>query len=264
MTDLPTVKLPVPDVTVGAYRTVFCRLGSVLELGWLPLLILLGVSVVPAALPADFGAHSPALRALPDFLDLIAGAFCLNAFGVRWYQVQLFGTAGAAGRPWLGPWSRFLLYTFVLYATIGVLVAGVLLLAAAIGDRGVAVAGIMALDLVVAAVLLLVMARLSLLYPAAAASRPISPGGAWRATSGNGWRIVLCWLFATAPLLLGVQIVMGAVFAGFRIGGGSNVVPMGLFILRGLVGTVADFLIAALGAVVLSNVYRRLVQAAAS
>src|SRR5487761_1617756 len=191
MSDLPSVKVAVPDVTVAAYCAVFLRVGAVLELGWLPLLILLAVSIVPAALPADFGDKSAALRALPDFLDLIAGALCLNAFGVRWYQAQLLGAA--ARQPWLGPWARFLLYTFALYAALGVVLTAVLYLA-----------------------------------------------------------------LAAAALLLAVQIIMGAVFSGFHLGARA---PMGLFILRGLVGTVADFLIAALGAVVLSEFYRRLVQA---
>lgn len=260
MTDLPTVKVPVPDVTVGAYRVVFSRLGNVLELGWLPLLILLGVSILPAVLPVDFGGDNAALRALPDLLNLVAGALCLNAFGVRWYQAQLFGDANY--RPWLKPWSRFLLYTFVLYAALGILLAGILLAGSIVGDRSVSLEiAAVAVDLTVVAALLLAMARLSLLYPAAAADQPIDIGGAWRATRGNGWRIVLCWLFATAPLLLGVQIAMGAVFAGFGIGG-TTAAPVGLFILRGLIGTVADFLIAALGAVVLSDVYRRLMPAA--
>ncbi|MGB8182222.1 MAG: hypothetical protein WCF13_07620 [Stellaceae bacterium] len=257
MTDLPTVKVPVPDVTVGAYRAVFGQLGSVLELGWLPLLILLGVSIVPAVLPPDFGQNSIVLRALPDLVDLVAGALCLNAFGVRWYQVQLFG--GADHRPWLGPWCRFLLYTFALYAALGVVLAAILFAGTIVGDRSISLEiGIVALDLAAVAALLLAMARLSVLYPAAAAGRPIGVDGAWRVTRGNGWRIILCWLSATAPLLLGVQIIMGAVFAGFGIGDAA-ITPMGLYILRGLIGTVADFLIAALGAVVLSDVYRRLV-----
>ena len=265
MTDLQPVKVPVPDVTVEAYRTVFFRLGSVLELGWLPLLILLGVSIVPAILPADFGANSVVLRALPDLLDLVAGALCLNAFGVHWYQAQLFGAAAGGSHPWLRPWSRFLLYTFVLYAVVGGILSASLVLAAVAEDRGAAIeTGFGLVDLAVAAVLLLTMARLSLLFPAAAIGRPVGIRGAWHATRGNGWRIVLCWLFTTGPLLLAVQIVMGAVFAGFDIGVGANAVPMGLYILRGVVGTVADFLIAALGAVVLSDIYRRLIQAAES
>ena len=260
MTDLPTVKLPVPDVTIGAYRVVLGRLGDVLELGWLPLLILLGVSIVPAVLPVNFGGDNAALRALPDLLDLVAGALCLNAFGVRWYQAQLFG--GANHRPWFQPWTRFLLYTFALYAALGVVLTAILLAGSIVGDHSVSLEiGVVALDLAAVAALLLAMARLSLLYPAAAAGQPVGIGGAWRATRGNGWRIVLCWLFATAPPLLGVQIAMGAVFSGFGIGG-TTAAPMGLFILRGLIGTVADFLIAALGAVVLSDVYRRLLPAA--
>ncbi|MDE2227650.1 MAG: hypothetical protein KGL11_01235 [Alphaproteobacteria bacterium] len=263
MSESPIVKVPVPEVTVAAYRAVFSRLGAVLEIGWLPLLILLGVSIVPAVLPVDFGADNTALRALPDFLDLVAGALCLNAFGVRWYQAQLFGHAGAAARPWVGPWGRFLLYTFVLYVVLGAAVASVFVLATAAQDRGLAIEIVSFLvDLAVAVALLFTMARLSLLFPAAAAGEPIGLRGAWRATRGNAWRIVLCWFFATAPLLIGVQIVMGAAFAG--VGGGATRAPMGLFILRGLVGTVADFLIEALDAVVLAEFYRRLIEAAES
>ena len=258
MNELPSLKLPVPEVTVVAYRAVFGRLGAVLELGWLPLLLLLAVSILPAALPPDFGAKSPALRALPDFLDLIAGALCLNAFGVRWYQAQLLGAAGA-NRPWLGPWMRFLVYTFVLYLALGLMLSAALFLAMAASDRGAAAKITMgALDIAGGVGLLLAMARLALLFPAAAVGRPIGLAGTWHATRGNGWRIVLCWLFSTAPLLLSVQMIMGAVFTGFRIGAHA---PMGLYLLRGLIGTVADFLIAALGAAVLSDIYRRLVQA---
>ena len=256
MNDLPSVKVPVAEVTVGAFRAVFRRLGAVLELGWLPLLILLAVSILPAALPADFGAKNAAMRALPDFLDLVAGALCLNAFGVRWYQAQLLG---GADRPWLGPWARFLFYTLVLYLALGLALTAMLFLATIAGGRGVAAeAGMGVVDLAVAVGLLLIMARLALLFPAAAIGQPIGLRGTWRATRGNGWRLVLCWLFSTAPLLLGVQIGRGAVFTGFRIGARA---PMGLYLLRGLVGTVADFLIAALGAAVLSDIYRRLVQA---
>lgn len=260
MNDLSRVKMPVAEVTVVAYRAVFRRLNAVLELGWLPLLILLAVSIVPAALPPDFGAKSATLRALPDFLDLIAGALCLNAFGVRWYQEQLQHSVG--NRRWLGPWARFLLYTFALYLVLGLILTAVLYLSAIANKRGMTFeAGIGLLDLAIAGGMLLAMARLALLYPAAAVGRPIGIGGSWRATRGNGWRIVLCWLFTTAPLLLTVQIIIGAVFSGFAIGTRR---PMGLYILRGLVGTVTDFLIAALGAAVLSEAYRRLVQASQS
>ena len=258
MTDLPSVQVPVAEVTVGAYRAVFLRLGAVLELGWLPLLLLLAVAILPAVLPPDFGAKNAAVRALPDFLDLIAGALCLNAFGVRWYQAQLFGGA-AAGRPWLGPWLRFLLYTFALYLALGLVLVAALFVATRASDRGIVFAtGLGALDIAVALGLMLLLSRLALLYPAAAAGRPIGLRGSWHATRSNGWRIVLCWLFSTAPLLFGVQIVLAAIFTGFQIGAHP---PMGLYLLRGLVVTVADFLIAALGAAVLSDVYRRLVQA---
>jgi hypothetical protein len=257
MSDLSSVKVPVADVTVAAYGAVFRRLGAVLELGWLPLLILLAVSIIPAVLPPGFGAKNVTLRELPDFLDLIAGAFCLNAFGVRWYQAQLLGDAG--DRRWLGPWVRFLLYTFALYLALGLILTAVLFVSTAASKRGAPFeAGVGLLDLAVAGGMLLAMARLALLFPAAAVGRPIGIGGSWRATRGSGWRIVLCWICATAPLLLAVQIVLGAAFADFAVGAQP---PMGLYILRGLVGTVADFLIAALGAAVLSETYRRLVQA---
>lgn len=258
MTVPPNATVPVSEVTVAAYGTVFRRLSAVLDLAWLPLLMLLAVALLPAALPQNFDGGTAVLRALPDFLYLVAGALCVNAFGVRWYQTQLFGSA--VGRPWLRPWARFLLYTFVLYGALGAVLSVLLLLTVTIGDRGVVFEiGLTALDVAVAAALLWLMARFSLLYPAAAAGAPIGIGGAWRATRDNGWRIVLCWLLTTAPLLLSVQMILGAVFAGFDLGDGKAA-PMGLLILRGLIGTVADFLIAALGAAVLSTIYRRLIQ----
>ncbi len=257
MNEPPSVKVPVPEVTVTAYRTVFGELSLVLELAWLPLLILLAASLVPAALPPGFGAGSALVRGLPDLIDLFVGALCLNAFGARWYQIQLFG---AADRPWLGPWSRFLLYTFVLYAALGAVIAVLMLVTLTLGGRGALVEiGVLAFDLAVSLGLMLAIARLSLLYPAAAAGRPIGLRGAWRATRGNGWRIVLCWLFATAPLLLAVQMLMAGVLAGFDIGD-ARPAPLGLVILRAVVGIVTDFLIAALGAVALSAIYRRLVR----
>jgi hypothetical protein len=107
-------------------------------------------------------------------------------------------------------------------------------------------------------------ARLSLLFPAAAAGRPLGLKGAWRALRGNTWRLVACGFLACAPLLLVVVLIMGAVVAVLSLQSGEQVLddpPMGLFLIQGVVGTLADFIVAAFGASILADVYKRLVRA---
>jgi hypothetical protein len=70
------------------------------------------------------------------------------------------------------------------------------------------------------------------------------------------------------PLVLSVVIVLGAVFSALNLqisdlqsGDAALTPPMGLFLLEGVIDTVVNFLIVALGASILVDVYRRLVLA---
>jgi len=265
------VRIPVAVVTVGAYRFVFGRLGLFLELAWLPLLLLLAVATMPAWLPflAAPESDSAVLRLLPDIGQLVAGGLCLNAFAVRWHQMMLFpGAAGAAPVSWFRSWLWFLLYSLAFYLANLAMFALVFLLS---GGEDMIQSGQILLLVLAAGMALplwLCMARLSLLFPAAAYGRKLGPGAAWQAMRGNTWRLVACGLLAGLPLVLSVVVILGAVFTALNLQLGdlqpddpALAPPMGLFLLAGVVDTVVNFLIVALGVSILVDVYRRLVLA---
>lgn len=259
------IKVPVAETTVAAYRFVFGRLGHFLELAWLPLLILLAVATLPGWLPDAWlpdGKH-PVLRALPGIAELVVGAFCLNAFAVRWQQTALYGKQ-APGKPFAAAWGRFMVYTLLLYIANGTAIAIVLLVAAPAADSSAAQVGLSLLALALTIPLWLATVRLSLLFPAAANGRPTGFAAAWRGLRGNTWRLILAGFFCCAPLLLAALMIMGAVFSAIdlQIGGDAlDQPPMGLFLMRGLIDTLVNFLVVAMGGTLLVDFYRRLVLA---
>jgi len=266
------VRIPVAEVTVGAYRFVFTRLGLFLELAWLPLLLLLAMAIMPAWLPylVSPDDHGDLFSYLPDVSQLVAGGLCLNAFAVRWHQMALFPGPEAASKPsWFRPWVRFLLYTLVFYLVNLAMMAAVVQLSSG-GDNVSEGNQVLVLCAALAMVfpVMLGMARLSLLLPAAAYGQPLGLGNAWSLMRGNTWRLVACGLLAGVPLVLSVVIVLGAVFSALNLqisdlqsGDAALNPPMGLFLLEGVIDTVVNFLIVALGASILVDVYRRLVLA---
>lgn len=264
--DEEPLKVPIAATIVTAYRSVFGQLGLFLELAWLPLLILLAVSLIPAALGADFAGDDDRLKALPGLAELLAGGLCLNAFAVRWHQVTLYGgKAFLAGKAWLGPWGRFVGYTVAIYCAVFLVALILYFVADAVGDDDpVAKVALPATAFVLTLPVWLATTRLSLVFPAAAAERPLRIGAAWRAMRGNTWRLVVAFFLACAPVALAALLTMAAAFAALGYGVGSSALdspPLGLYILRGLADTVANFLIVALGAAVLVEFYKRLVLA---
>jgi hypothetical protein len=265
------VRIPVAAVTIGAYRFVFGRLGLFLELAWLPLLLMLAVSIIPVFLPSLAAPDSDniVLRLLPDIGQLVAGGLCLNAFAVRWHQMALFpNPADAQAQSWLRPWLRFLLYTFAFYL-VNLAMLGLLLLASGGADMDQPDQIVMVLlATAVALPVWLGMVRLSLLFPAAAYGQPLALSAAWNAMRGNTWRLIACGFLAGLPLILSVVVVLSAVFSalGMQIGDLQSddpafAPPMGLYLLEGVIDTVINFLIVALGASILVDAYRRLVRA---
>jgi hypothetical protein len=265
------VRIPVAAVTVGAYRFVFGRLGLFLELAWLPLLLMLAVAILPAFLPplAAPDSDSIVLRLLPDIGQLVVGGLCLNAFAVRWHQMALFpNPVDAQAQSWLRPWLRFLLYTFAFYL-VNLAMLGLLLLVSGGADLNQPdQIAMLLLATAVAVPVWLGMVRLSLLFPAAAYGQPLGPGAAWNAMRGNTWRLIACGFLAGLPLVLSVAVILSVVFTalGMQIGDLQSddpafAPPMGLLLLEGVIDTVVNFLIVALGASILVEVYRRLVRA---
>ena len=259
------VKIRVGEVAAIAYRMVFGRLGLALELGWLPLLVMLAAELVPDVIallqpmPADAAL---AVRAA-NIAGIVAAMLCVNAFAVRWYQMLLQVASGGMPprRLFLVAWARFILYTVVFSPpAVGPVMAFALtggspanaddasrLFAAAIALPSLALA--------------LVVLRLSLLWPAAAQGFPMHWGAAWRVMRGNTWRLVAVMLVVYVPIVAtagaALAILLGA--AHIDIEQATANPTLGIVLLRGVLDTVVNFILIALGATVFVEFYRRLV-----
>jgi hypothetical protein len=255
------VKVPVAEVMIEAYRGVFGRLSLLLDLAWLPLLILLAATILPGYL--RLYQHVFAFPAWPgdeygltfeNLIEALVGLLCLSAFAVRWYQSLLFNNR----RPvpdgiFLGAWLRFLVYMLLLY-----LIAAALLTAMLLAD----VDGTPSYFAPVAGAAMFVAwlapVRCSLLFPAAANGTPLSIAQAWQALGGNTWRLFATVMLVSVPAVFVVAMILSAFFAGFQLDFGDGPPPIGFFLLRAVIGSCADFLVVALGASVAAGFYRRL------
>ena len=256
------IKVPVGEIMVEAFRGVFGQLNLLLETAWLPLILLLAAAILPGYLHLYRG-----LVALPSWrgdrfglsaenaIEALTGLLCLTAFAVRWYQVSLFTDARAVPiGVFLGAWLRFLLYTLLLY-----LIAGVLIVALLLSDQdGVPdIVGVVAGVAMMAAWLAPV--RCMLLFPAAAAGKPLSIAAAWRGLAGNTWRLFVAVMLVSIPVVFIVAMIGGAIFAGFHIdGSGDRLPPLGFFLLRAVLSTCGNVLVVALCAAAIAGFYRRL------
>jgi len=255
------VIVPMAEVAFDAYRSVFGRLGLLFEIAWLPLLLLLAAALLPGYLSTYLGwAVLPKWRGdafglhVEDMIEAVAGLLCLNAFAVRWHQTVLF--TGERQPPWqlfLSAWARFLAYSLLVYLVSSSLLA-TLLIADTLGAPSylAPIAGGLAVLLWVGLV------RCSLLFPAAAFGKPLGFATAWRAMRGNSWRLFGCCFVACAPVLLIVMLLLSTTVALLHLDQITGRMPLGFFILRGLIGTCTDILVVALGASVLSSFYRRI------
>src|ERR1700749_718908 len=227
------IKVPVAEVMVEAYRGVFGRLNLLLDVAWLPLLLLLAAAILPGYLHLYRGlAAWPSWRgdqfglSIENAIEALTGLLCLTAFAVRWYQVSLFtGSRAAPTGIFVGAWLRFLLYTLLLY-----LIAALLLVAVLLADRdGVPdYIGIIAGAAMMAAWLAPV--RCMLLFPAAAIGKPISIAAAWRGLGGNTWRLFATVMLVSIPVVFVTAMIVSAFFAGFHIdASGDKLPPLGFF-----------------------------------
>lgn len=260
------IKVPVGEVVIAAYRSVFGRFGLVLELGWLPLLLMLAAWLLADLAPRYLAPWTETPPAAPPFdlgapIEAVAGVLCLTAFSLRWHLLMLLGDAYALPRRVVAwAWLRFIGYTALVCA------AGTALFFAT-GLTGAEADGPGTLARRVAAALLatalcLVTARLALLFPAAARGMPLGLGEAWRAMRGNGWRLAGATLMAVAPIVLVTVVLVAQLLSAARLGPAEDLVadpPLGLVLLNDVVVAVLGFVLTALAASILSDFYRRVV-----
>lgn len=271
--EAPRIKVPIGDVAIAAYQAVFGRLGLALELGWIPILVLLVAVLVPGLvtgylLAPDGGAVFAGPRGMFDLDDLaesMISVLCLNAFAVRWHHAMLFPDPQAVPRRlFLSAWARFVIYTLLFYvislALFATIVASGVRSDAIIADA--ASAGLAASASVLAIAVSFAMVRCSLIFPAAAYGRPLGWGTAWRQMRGNTWRLIATTLLVLMPIIMIVGFVLNRVAAAVHFGTPDAMSlhpPLGLFLLNGVIEIVLNFVFVALSASILSAFYRRIV-----
>jgi hypothetical protein len=258
------VKVRVGEVATIAYAAVFGRLGLALELGWLPLLIMLATELVPGVIesltPAPADAAAPSFS-ITDVVQIVAGLLCLNAFAVRWYHALLFSNGRTLSRRlFVGAWARFIGYTLLFSLltagpTVAILVSGA---PSAPDDPTRIVAGALA---VLNIAISLGVLRLSLIWPAAAQGTPMGWREAWRQMRGNTWRLLAAGLVVYTPIFVTVLFVLGIILVAARVEPEQLSHPtLGLVLLEGVVDNVLPFIFVALGAAVLVEFHRRIVR----
>lgn len=254
-------KLTVGTMVRFAYRSVFGRLELIPELGWIVLLALLAVSIVPDLLiPGRHLGEQFRLDPL-DFAHAAVALLALSAFAVRWHQSILVGDPRRQPPAlFFHGWARFLIYGCAVYAMLGAIVAvAVLMLGWSTPNQ--AVQGLLLLVAAAACWLaLLATVRCALVFPAAACGKPIGIGESWHLMRGNVWRLIGASILATLPVKLAAFGLMALLVATALPGGNSEVAPpLGVVILAGVIEAISDMLLAALGASLLSGFYRELV-----
>ncbi len=257
------VKVPVGEVAMAAYRTVFGRLGLAFDLAWLPLLVLLAVELVPGALPyfwpAFRSAETPfAAAELTELVEAAVALLCLNTFALRWYQALLLRDRRSLPRHVFdGAWRRFLAYALLLYIPIAAAFAALRLWSFSAEEEDQLFIGVASAVLSAA---LLAVARFSFVFPAAASGAPMSLSAAWRHMRGNTWRLIAATFLVCAPVFIAVSVVLSGILgaANFTLDRLPSPPPFGLFLLGGVVETLLDFLFLALGAAVIAEFYRRI------
>ena len=174
-----------------AYEAVFQNLPLVVEMAWLPFVLVLAAEIIGMVLGlGGQGGHMTAWL-LGGIALLVFG----TTFAVRWLRHLLLGEA-PSGELFPPAWRPL----FFASVTVGLLVfaggivvslAGFILapLAFLIWAAGSIAVGLMAL-------------RLLMMFPAAALEQPIDVRGGWDMMAGNYWHFVACTLICYVPFAL--------------------------------------------------------------
>ena len=187
-------------------------------------------------------------------------------FAVAWHRGYLVPNEATTVRATLrwGPrHTRFLLLVVGVSALVAALAAGVLLPIIIVASFFVDLIGeVQHLPLaifIVSVPMLLIYARLSLLFPSTSVDHPMSFSECWRVTCGNGWRLALIIsLIATPVWVITFLIDLTVVpFLYFLKVSGSLIVQFALAILD----TALWFIGIAVGVTALSISYRALLEA---
>jgi hypothetical protein len=255
-------KVAVGAVIRFAYRSVFGRLGLILEIGWIPLLALLAALILPGILaPSRYGASALEFGAL-DYAEALIVILSLSAFAVRWHQSILVGDPRRLPvASFFQSWLRFLAYMIAVYVVLGGVLALAMIALPYVTANDLAMALIELGAVIAGTAMAVVVLRFGLLFPAAARGEPLTPLAAWRLMRGNSWRLAFASLLTALPVTITTGFVTGVLVAASLPKNVEDVAapPLGVLILAGLLETTADVVLVALGASVLSAFYQEIV-----
>ncbi|MHA1566199.1 MAG: hypothetical protein ACTSX7_12870 [Alphaproteobacteria bacterium] len=255
-------KLPVVQTVTEVWKYIWQERRDLFFLA-APFVVILSIAntILIGAIPespvaGEAAVVSPAFRlALP--LQIILGLIVTTLFSVTWHRRYLLPEVSltvAATLNWTQRHWRFLramLVFFGIYMALimafSVIFSVLVLLLRSSGDPTQAPV------LLAAAfpILIYCLARLSLLFPAAAVDERLSVKACWQRTQGNGWRIFFIYLLASLPLILLVMAV-SAVLA-FLLPAPDA--PITVIFLSGLIQQMLFYFSFAVGVTVLSHVY---------
>ncbi len=262
------VRVPVAATTAEAWRSVFGNLSLVLDIAWLPILLLLGASILPrlVILQGAPTLDGNAQDLVSVSVNLVVGLPVMAGLSARWHQQMLFGTTAAVPEGlFRQAWARFLGLTVLAYGALAAVTGVTALVIVSFGvpvpaaDTQDALPPWAALVLIVVLAGMLVGVRLSLLFPGAACGRRLRWREAWQLMAGNTWRFIACSLLAVFPVFVIAQALLELALNVVGGGPASLDTSLPLILLAGVLSTLAGILSVVLTASILAIFYRRIV-----
>ena len=251
-------KLPANQIIGEAFGLVFTNLGLLARAAAVPFgIMLLG------ALRGELARYEGQMAIYSAVLWTLIQLAAIIPFQTQAYRFAVRVTADSTPRlgwPWSMRETRFVLNALALMLLTAAAIAATILIVLGLGggastttpnvSTGRVAANFVLIGVPVAIVMLYVNARLSLVLAAAAVGRSTSWRGIWRATSGNGWRVVWVLIIATLPWLL-----LGGLIESLAIGMSSKPI----LVLLGLASAVTNLFAIAVPATAIGLAYRDLV-----
>jgi hypothetical protein len=257
-------KVAVGTIVRFAYRTVFGRLGVILDLGWIMLLALLAAQILPDLLVPGRHASAELEFDVIDVGQAVVTLLSASAFAVRWHQSILVGDPHRQPvAAFFRAWARFLIYGCIVYALIGAIVGVAAVTMSRMANSTATMALVALAAVIVGFAVTLLTVRCSLVFPAAACGQPLGVGAAWRQLRGNTWRLIFSTILATLPVTVVTSVFTAILLSTLALATpGADLMaqrPLGFTILTGLIASIADMLVVALSASLLAGFYRELV-----
>ena len=252
------IKLPVFQTVAEIWRFISRERRDLFFLA-APFVVVLSIintiliGLAPPGEPGDLAIASLALRVILP-IQVTFGIIVTTLFSVTWHRRYLLpeksltvsATLNWTQRHWR--FLRALVIFFAIYMALimpfSILVSLLLLFSDPTASTLVPIAAVFPF-------LMYFLARLSLLFPAAAVDERLTVKACWQRTKNNGWRIFSIYLLSSLPVFLLVAAI-GAVIS-FVVPAASTSIT--LLFLSGLVRQMAFYFSFAVGISVLSHVY---------